>query len=183
MTGASQLNVEVSGKRLELMHELLPAATTMALLVNPEARSGGCLEGVWKRQLPAGFKLHMVRGAGEGDLSGAFEMLVQLKAEALVIGTDTLFNSESETISQIGDPPSHSDGLSISRIHECWWVNELWRQCDRFYRLAGGYVGRILKGEKPSNLPVQQVTKVELLLNLKTAKAIGINEPYPGQSR
>jgi putative ABC transport system substrate-binding protein len=180
MTGASQLNVEVAPKRLELMHELLPAATTMALLINPKSPvAETVLRELETAANALGLKLHVVRASDERDLGTVFETLSHLKAEALVIGTDTFFNNESEEIARLAVRYRIPTIYQYPEFTTAGGLVSYGGNLTESYRLAGGYVGRILKGEPPSNLPVQQVTKVDLILNLKTAKALGLDIPLP----
>jgi putative ABC transport system substrate-binding protein len=178
VTGASQLNVEVAPKRLELMHELIPAATSISLLVNP---TNPLAEPVSKELSSAaaalGLKLQIVRAKSEQDFGTLFENLAQLRTEALVIGTDVFFNSRSEHIAALA---LRYHIPAIYQYHEFTDGGGLMSfggSIEESYRLAGIYTGRILKGEKPADLPVQEVTKVELYINLKTAKTLGITFP------
>jgi len=178
VTGATQLNEEVAPKRLELVHQLLPTATNVGLLVNPTNPLANRLT----KELTAtanalGVQLSVANASTEPELAIAFDALVKAKVEALVIGTDVFFNSHSEEIAALA--LKHSIP-SIYQYHEFTAAGGLISyggNVTESYRLAGLYVGRILKGEKPANLPVQEVTKVELILNLKTAKALGITLP------
>jgi putative ABC transport system substrate-binding protein len=178
LTGVSNLNVELGPKRLELLHELIPAATVVALLVNPNNRNAETL--TRDHQAAArtlGLQLHVVPSSAERDFDTAFTTLVQLKVGALVIATDALFNSRSE---QLGALTVRHAVPAIFQFREFTAAGGLMSYGGNFtepYRQVGVYTGRILKGEKPADLPVQQSTKVELILNLKTAKAFGITVP------
>jgi putative tryptophan/tyrosine transport system substrate-binding protein len=184
VTGASQLNVEVAPKRLELMRELLPDAANLALLVNPTSPIAGSLSHDLQAAAAAlRFKLHVVKATGERDFAAVFATLAQLRADALVIQPDTFFTSRSEEIAAL---TVHHRMPAIYQYPEFTAAGGLMSyggNITESYRLAGIYAGRILKGEKPADLPVQQVTKVELIVNLKTARALGITVPLPLSGR
>jgi ABC-type uncharacterized transport system substrate-binding protein len=184
VTGASQLNVEVAPKRLELMRELLPDAANLALLVNPTSPIAGSLSHDLQAAAAAlRFKLHVVKATGERDFAAVFATLAQLRADALVIQPDTFFTSRSEEIAAL---TVHHRMPAIYQYPEFTAAGGLMSyggNITESYRLAGIYAGRILKGEKPADLPVQQVTKVELIINLKTARALGITVPLPLSGR
>ena len=178
VTGATQLNVEVGPKRLELVRELLPAATIIALLVNPTNPVAETLA----RDLQAaartiGLQLHILNASTERDIDDAFVNLAKLRASALVVGSDVFFNTRSE---QLGALTVRHGVPTIYQYREFAAAGGLMSYGGSItdsYRRAGGYTGRILKGEKPADLPVQQSTKVELIINLKTAKTLGLTLP------
>ena len=178
VTGATQLNVEVGPKRLELVRELLPAATIIALLVNPTNPVAETLA----RDLQAaartiGLQLHILNASTERDIDDAFANLAKLRAGALVVGSDVFFNTRSE---QLGALTVRHGVPTIYQYREFAAAGGLMSYGGSItdsYRRAGGYTGRILKGEKPADLPVQQSTKVELIINLKTAKTLGLTFP------
>lgn len=179
MTGITNLNVEVGPKRLELLRELLPAATNVALLLNPTSPSitDAFLRTLQPGARAIGLQLHVLHAASDRDFDPVFEKLVQLRVDALVISPDVFFNTRSEQLARLalrhGVPaiyqyrPFAAAGGLIS-----YGSDE-----TEYYRLVGVYTGRILKGDKPGNLPVQQSTKVELIINLRTAKALGLTVP------
>ena len=178
VTGATQLNVEVGPKRLELVRELLPAATIIALLVNPTNPVAETLA----RDLQAaartiGLQLLILNASTERDIDDAFASLAKLRAGALVVGSDVFFNTRSE---QLGALTVRHGVPTIYQYREFAAAGGLMSYGGSItdsYRRAGGYTGRILKGEKPADLPVQQSTKVELIINLKTAKTLGLTLP------
>ena len=178
VTGVSQMNVEVAPKRLELAHELAPTATTVALLVNPTDPNTGTLSKQLAMAAQAfALKLHIVHARNEQEIDEAFATVAPLRVGALVIGTDAYFNSRSK---QLGALTLRHAIPTIYQYREFSVEGGLISyggNITESYRLAGVYAGRILNGEKPSDLPVQQVTKVELIVNLKTAKALGIEIP------
>ena len=175
VTGATQLSLEVGPKRLELAHELVPAATSIALLVNP---ANPIAETVTRDSQAAaatlGLQLHILRASTDDDLDTAFSMLVQLHAGALVVGTDPLFSSHAEKLAALA---TRHAVAAIYEYHDFvagGGLASYGGSITDSYSLAGSYAGRILKGEKPADLPVQESTKVELIINLKTAKALGL---------
>lgn len=175
LTGASQLNVEVAPKRLELMREVMPTATTFGLLVNPRSPVA---ETVTKEMQttasPLGLKLLVMHATTEGELEAAFAAAAEQKVEGLVIGTDAFFNSRTEEMAALALRHRLPTIYQYPEFTESGGLMSYGGNVTESYRLAGVYVGRILKGEKPANLPVQQVIKLELILNLKTAKALGL---------
>ena len=178
ITGAAQLNVEVAPKRLELMHEALPTAANIGLLINPTSP----LAEPVSRELHAAaatlrLKLHVLNASSEQDFAKVFATLPQLQAEALVIGTDTFFTSRSEELAALAVRHRMPAIYQYPEFTAAGGLMSYGGTITESYRLAGIYAGRILKGEKPADLPVQQVTKVELILNLKTAKTLGITFP------
>jgi ABC-type uncharacterized transport system substrate-binding protein len=184
LTGASQLNVEVAPKRLELMHEAIPTASAVALLVNPTSPIAETVS----RDLQAaatvrGLKLHVLHAGSERDFAAVFEALVRLRVGALVIGTDTLFTSQSEELAALAYRHRMPAIYQYPEFTAAGGLMSYGGTITESYRLAGGYAGRLLKGEKPADLPVKQVTKVELILNLKTAKALGLTVPLTLQAR
>ena len=183
VTGVSQLSVEVAPKRLELLHELVPAASIMALLVNPADRPGVSIEEAQSAARTLGLELHILNASTDRDFDGVFAKLIQLQAGGLVVGGGAFLNSRSE---QLGALALHHGVPAISRGREFVVAGGLLSYGASItvaYRLAGNYTGRILKGEKPADLPVQQATKVDFYINLKTAKALGLNVPPSMQAR
>jgi putative tryptophan/tyrosine transport system substrate-binding protein len=185
ITGVTQLNALVTPKRVELLHELVPTMKVMALLVNPanptlmETEANEALSAA--RSL--GIELHVLNASQEGDFEGAFVKLKQLGAEGLVIGADPLFTSRSELLGALAARhavPAVCDNRSF--IAGGGLVSYGGNLLDS-YRLTGVYVARILKGEKPSDLPVQQGTKLELFINAKAARTLGIAVPLPLSGR
>jgi putative ABC transport system substrate-binding protein len=179
VTGVTSLNLEVGSKRLEFLHEMVPAATIMATLVNPTNPSNAEM---LSRDLQAtarllGLQLHLLHAGSDADIDAVFARLTELGAGGLVIGTDALFTSRNEKLAAVA---LRHRMPTIYQWREFVAAGGLMSYGGSFadsYRLAGVYTGRILKGEKPADLPVQQATKLELFINLKTAKALGINVP------
>jgi len=178
LTGVSILDVEIGPKRLELLRELIPTATVVALLVNPTTPAAEAIaRDVQAAARLLGLQLHVLHAATDRDFDAVFATLAQLRADALIIGADPFFTSRSR---QLGELTLARRIPAIYEFHEFAAAGGLISYGTSLadaYRQAGTYTGRILKGEKPSDLPVQQATKVEMILNLKTAKALGIAVP------
>jgi ABC-type uncharacterized transport system substrate-binding protein len=174
------LNVEAAPKRLELMHEVLPTAANIGLLINP---TGPLAEPVLRELHAAAatlrLKLHVLNASSEQDFATVFATLAQLQAEALVIGTDTFFTSRSEELAALTLRHRMPAIYQYPEFTAAGGLMSYGGNITESYRLAGIYAGRILKGEKPADLPVQQSTKVELIINLKTARALGLTVPLP----
>jgi putative ABC transport system substrate-binding protein len=179
VTGATSLGGELARKRLHLLHELLPTATVMALLVNPSspALAEPQAREVQAAALTLGLHLHVLRASTERDFDTVFATMLQLKATALVIAIDSFFTARRE---QLGALALRHGIPAIYQSREFAAAGGVMSYSGRLtegYHLVGLYTGRILKGEKPADLPVQQPTKVELIVNLKTAAALGLTIP------
>ena len=179
VTGVTQLNVEVAPKRLELLHELLPAATVMAMLINPA--NPAIAEPQSKEMLSAahtlGLELEVVNASTERDFDEAFAKLRRLRAGGLVIGGDPFFISRNDQLAALTVRHAVPAIFDFREFAAAGGLMSYGGSLPEAYHLAGVYTGRTLKGEKPADLPVQQSTKVELVVNLKTAKALGISFP------
>jgi ABC-type uncharacterized transport system substrate-binding protein len=179
ITGVTNANVGIAPKRLQLLHELVPTASAMALLVNP---ANPTLAETNTKELQAaaralGLELHVLNASTERDFDEVFAKLVQLRAGGLVIGPDTFFSSRSEQLAALGVRHAVPTIYQNREFAVAGGLLSYGADTADAYRLAGKYVGRVLKGDKPADLPVQQATKVELYINLKTAKALGLNIP------
>jgi putative ABC transport system substrate-binding protein len=180
ITGFTELGADLGAKRLGLLHELVPSAISVAVLVNP-TRPGVVAQSAQAQEAARalGLKLRILEAGSEHDFDSAFSALVKMRAGALVISADALFNDHRDQIIAL------ASRYSVPTIYE-------WREAvaagglisygtgrlDAF-RQNGILVGRILKGEKPSDLPVLRASKFELVINLTTAKALGLTIP-PG---
>ncbi|HET7253116.1 MAG TPA: ABC transporter substrate-binding protein, partial [Xanthobacteraceae bacterium] len=181
VTGVTSLNTELGPKRLELLRELMPTATIIAVLVNPTSPSTAepFLRAVQPAARALGLQVHVLNAITERDFDTVFATFVQLRAGALVIAPDAMFISRSE---QLAGLTLRHAVPAITQFREFAAAGGLMSYGGSFTegaRQVGVYTGRILKGEKPADLPVQQSTKVELIINLKTAKALGLTVP-PG---
>jgi putative ABC transport system substrate-binding protein len=181
MTGVTDLNLEIGPKRLELIHELVPTATVIGVLVNPT--SPDLMEAVLLGLQPAahaiGVKLYVLRASTEADLDQVFRSVNQVGVRALVVSPDALFNARGDRLGAL------SLRYAVPTIYEhrpfaaAGGLISYSSDDDEYYRLVGRYAGKILDGEKPAGLPVMQSTKVEMIINLKTAKRLGIEVPLP----
>jgi ABC-type uncharacterized transport system substrate-binding protein len=179
VTGVTSLNLEVGPKRLEFLHELVPSATIMAALVNPTNPSNA---EILSRDLQAtarllGLQLHLLHASSDADIDAVFATLTELRAGGLVIGTDALFTSRDEKLAALALRYRIPTIYQWREFVAAGGLMSYGGSLADSYRLAGVYTGRILKGEKPADLPVQQATKLELFINLKTAKALGLDVP------
>ena len=184
-TGATSINIELGPKRLELMRELLPSISIMALLVNPTtpalAEPSTRISQAAAHAL--GLELHVLQARSEHDFNPTFAKLVELRARALIIAPDQLFTAHSERLAELTLQHALPAIYEFRQFVAAGGLISYGSSETEYYRLVGNYVGRVLKGDKPADLPVQQATKVELLINLKTAKALGITVPLPLSSR
>jgi putative tryptophan/tyrosine transport system substrate-binding protein len=177
LTGVSFLNVELNPKRLELLSELVPQARVIALLVNPNYAADRIMQGVQEAARAKAIQLQILKANTEGEIAAAFATLVRLQAGALLVGSDPVFDGLREQLVALA---AHH---AIPAIYA-------WRSCaasgglisygpnpTAVYRQLGNYTGKILRGAKPSDLPVVQPTTLELVINMKTAKALGLTIP------
>jgi putative tryptophan/tyrosine transport system substrate-binding protein len=180
LTGVVSLGVGLGPKQLELLHELSPTATVMALLVNPNNPSG---ETVTKELQAAartlGLQLHVFHVSSEQDLDAVFAKLGQLGARGLIIPNEGLFINRSERLAALAIRHAIPAIMVSREFVSAGGLMSYGSSISDAVRLAGAYTGRILRGEKPADLPVQQSTKVELIINLKTAKSLGLTVPLP----
>jgi putative ABC transport system substrate-binding protein len=179
ITGVVNLNVEVAPKWLELIRELLPTAATIAVLLNPVS---GVLTEQFFRELEAvasrlGMQLHVLHASSESDFDSVFAALRQKPADALVIGPDVLFMAHSEQLGALALRHAIPAIALYRPFLAAGGLVSYGASQTEPYRLVGTNTGKILHGEKPADLPVQQATKVELIINLKTAKALGLTVP------
>src|SRR5450631_272428 len=179
VTGVTQTNAEVAPKLLEMLHEMLPTARVVGLLVNP---AGGDLAADQTKDFLSaaqtlGVELHVLNASTNGDIDAAFASLTQLRAGGLVISTDPFFTSRSEQLAMLAASHAMPAAYKGRDFAAAGGLLSYGTDIVATFHLAGTYTGRILKGEKPADLPVQQASKVELIVNLKTAKSLGINVP------
>jgi putative ABC transport system substrate-binding protein len=179
VTGVTETNAEIAAKRLQLLHELVPTASVMALLVNPANPS---LAETHTKETQAaartlGLELHVLNASSERDFNGVFAKLDQLQVGGLVIGSDPLFSSRSGQLAALALQHAVPTIYQNPDFAAAGGLLSYGADFREAYRLAGNYTGRILKGDKPADLPIQLTTKVELYINLKTAKTLGVNIP------
>jgi putative tryptophan/tyrosine transport system substrate-binding protein len=179
VTGVTQLTVELAPKRLELAHELVPAAGIIGLLVNPRnpAQSVVVTRELQTAAANLGLQLIVLHASAEGEVEDAFTTLAQKRVGALVIAPDAFFNSVTEKLGELALRHLVPAIFEFRQFVAAGGLASYSGSITESYRLAGVYAGRILKGEKPADLPVQESTKVELIFNLKTAKTLGVTIP------
>jgi putative tryptophan/tyrosine transport system substrate-binding protein len=178
LTGVTTLSVELEPKRLELLHGVIPPARTIGALVN---RTNPNAE-IEARDLQAaaralGRELRILDAVTEHDFDTVFAKLVELKAGGLVIGTDGLFISRGEELGALTVRHGLPAIFQFRAFAAAGGLMSYGGSLAEMYRQSGVYTGRILKGERPADLPIQQTTKVELIINLKTAKALDLEVP------
>jgi len=178
LTGVSSLNVQVTPKRLEILHEVVPAAAEIAVLVNPTSpTTDSQLRNLQAAARALGLQLHVLHASTERDFDAVFVTLLQLRAGGLVVASDGFFATHSEQLAAL------TVRHAVPAIHQSRdfaMAGGLMSYAGSFlesHRQAGVYTGRILKGDKPADLAVQRVTKVELFINLKAAKNLGVTFP------
>jgi putative tryptophan/tyrosine transport system substrate-binding protein len=178
ITGVTSLNAEVVPKRLELLHELVPTATIIALLVNstnPNAETQS--RGVQAAARTLGVQLHVMHASTERDLDMVFANLAPLRAGGLVISSDPFFAGRSEQLAALSVRDAVPTIFQYQEFAAAGGLMSYGGRLTDTYHQVGVYTGRVLKGERPADLPVQQSTNVELIINVKTARALGITVP------
>jgi putative tryptophan/tyrosine transport system substrate-binding protein len=184
LTGVTFLNVEIVPKMLELLHEMVPTATTMAALVNPANPNAN----TWSTSLQVaartlGLELNVLKASTEHDIDRAFATLIPLRVGGLVIVNDVFLITREEQLAALALRHRVPTIFQTRASVVAGGLMSYAGSASDAYRQAGVYTGRVLKGEKPADLPVQQGTKVELIINLKTARALGITVPLPLSGR
>jgi len=175
----STLTVELGPKQLEVLRELVPTATIIALLVNPTNPTNA--ERL-SRDLQAaarilGLQLHVLHASTERDFDAVFASLPQLRASALVIGSDPFFDSHSQQLAALALRHAMPTMYPFREYAVAGGLISYGNSIADAHRQVGVYTGRVLKGEKPADLPIQQSVKVELVINLKTARMLGLTFP------
>jgi putative ABC transport system substrate-binding protein len=178
LTGVSSLSVEVSGKRLEFMHELLPTASAFAAVANPTSpTSSSQLKSLHTAADALGVRLHVLNASTEQEFDAVFSSASQLRVGGLVFTSDPYFAFRSQQLAALA---ARYGMPAITQTRDFPLAGGLMSYGGDFtqsHRRAGIYAGQVLNGEKPGSLPVQLVTKVELFINLKIAKTLGVNVP------
>ena len=179
LTGATTLTLEVGPKWLQLLHEMVPNATSLALLINPSSPN---LAQAQSRDLQAaarsrGLQLHVLQASADQDLDTAFGSVVRLGASGLVISSDSFFFSRSALLARLAIRHAVPTIFGFREFVVAGGLMSYGGSLTESFRWVGVYTGRILKGEKLANLPVQQSTRIELFINLKTAEALGLEVP------
>jgi putative tryptophan/tyrosine transport system substrate-binding protein len=179
LTGVSDLAPELASKRIELLSELVPQAGVIALLVNsnnpmsPERISGEIQE-KWRAK---GFHLQLLKAGTESEIDAAFVTLAQLHAGALVVQAEPLFYNRREQLVALAARHAVPAIYPFREVVAAGGLISYGRSVADGFRIGAEYTGRILKGEKPADLPVQQPTKFDLIINMKTANALGLTVP------
>jgi putative tryptophan/tyrosine transport system substrate-binding protein len=178
LTGFSFLVVELMPKRLELLSELVPQAGVIALLVNPNApATERTIRDMQEAARAKGVQLAILKAGTESEIDAAFTTLVQRQAGALVVGADPFFNSRREQLVALASRHAVPAIYEWREFAVAGGLISYGTSLTSVVRQAGIYAGRILKGAKPADLPVQQPSTFELVVNLKTAKALGLTVP------
>jgi putative tryptophan/tyrosine transport system substrate-binding protein len=179
LTGVTGLNVELAPKKLELLHELLPSATILALLVNPTNAVAAKNESqaVQAAARTLGLQLHVLHASTERDFDSVFASLVRLRAGALVIGSDLFFTSRSKQLAELTVRHAVPSIYQFREFVTAGGLMSYGGSITDWGHQGGIYTGRILAGAKPAELPVHQATKLELFVNSKTARALGLEVP------
>jgi putative ABC transport system substrate-binding protein len=179
LTGVTILTSDLIGKRLQLLRELAPAATRIAFLVNPTnpvAAKGQTINGP-SAASALGAGLQIINASSPREIEIAFESLVTEGAGALLVNDDAFLNARRDQIVALAARHGVPALFPFREFVATGGLISYGPSLSEFFRIAGSYTGRILKGEKPAEMPVQRVTKVELAINLQTAKALGLTIP------
>jgi putative ABC transport system substrate-binding protein len=170
--------VELAPKRLELLHEVVPTTHSIALLIDPASPFTERLStDTQTAARTLGLQLHVLQASTERDFETVFASLVQMRPVALVINNDAFFLSRIEQLAALTVRHAVPTISAYREFTAAGGLMSYGGSLTDAYRLTGVYAGQILKGEKPADLPVQQATKVELAINIKTAKALGLTVP------
>jgi len=175
LTGVSFVADELTAKRLELLSELVPRAGVIALLMNPNnATAERIIRDVQEAARTKGLQLHVLKASSESEIDTAFASLVQLHAGALVVGADPFLTGRREQLVALASRHAVPSIYAWREFAASGGLISYGPSLTSAFRLVGTYAGKVLKGAKPADLPVQQPTKFELVINLKTAKALGL---------
>jgi putative tryptophan/tyrosine transport system substrate-binding protein len=178
VTGVHFLIAALAAKQLELLRELMPSSTAIGLLVNPaNPVSESQTRDVQAAAVALGLKLPVLNASSEGDIEAAFASFVQQRVDAVLVGSDPFFLSRRDQLIRLTARHAISAMYSVREFAVAGGLMSYGTSLTDAFRLAGAYAGRILKGEKPADLPVQQAAKFELVVNLKTAKALSLTVP------
>jgi putative ABC transport system substrate-binding protein len=178
LTGVSNIADELTPKRLELLSDLVPQARVIALLMNPNnATAERIIRDVQEAARTKRLQLHVLKASSESEIDTAFASLVQLHAGALVVGADPFLTSRREQLVALASRHAVPSIYAWREFAASGGLISYGASLTSAYRLLGTYAGKVLKGAKPADLPVEQPTKFELVINLKTAKALGLTIP------
>jgi putative ABC transport system substrate-binding protein len=178
LTGVSFIADELTAKRLELLSELVPRVGVIALLMNPNnATAERVIRDVQEAARTKGLQLHILKASSESEIDTAFASLVQLHAGALVVGADPFLSGRREQLVALASRRAVPSIYAWREFADSGGLISYGPSLTSAFRLVGHYAGKVLKGAKPADLAVQQPTKFELVINLKTAKALGLTMP------
>ena len=178
LTGVGFGGADLTAKRLELLSELVPQAGVIALLVNPNVSNAeGVIRDLQEAARTKGLQLHVLKASSESEIDTAFASLVQLHAGALVVGADPFLSSRREQLVALASRRAVPSIYAWREFAASGGLISYGPSLTSAFRLVGHYAGKILKGAKPGDLPIEQPTKFELVINLKTAKALGLTIP------
>jgi putative ABC transport system substrate-binding protein len=178
VTGVSFFTIALGAKRLELLHELVPNATVFAMIVNPKSPNADVqLKDAQAAARALGQQIHVFNASTENEIDAAFALVAKQKSDALLVGTDPFFTSQRDRLVALAAKNRIPAVYSLRDYAQAGGLMSYGASLTDAYRQAGIYAGRILKGAKPTDLPVMQSTKFELIINLKTAKALGLEVP------
>jgi putative tryptophan/tyrosine transport system substrate-binding protein len=181
IAGVTVISLEVTG--IELLREMIPTAAIVALLVNPTSSySEPEIREAQEASRTLGLRLHVLEASSERDIDAAFASLLELRASALLVSADPFFSSRRHQLVALAARYASPAIYAYRDFAEGGGLMSYGANIADAYRQAGTYVGRVLKGEKPADLPVLQPTKFELVINLKTAKALGLTVPLALQA-
>src|SRR5438105_11118174 len=180
LTGVSLLADELTAKRLELLSELVPRAGVIALLMNPNnATAERVIRDVQEAARTKGLQLHVLKASSESEIDTAFASLVQLHVDALVVAGDPFLTGRREQVVALASRHAVPSIEARREFAAFGGLISYGPSLTAAFRLVGIYAGKVLKGEKPADMPVQQPTTIELVINLKTAQALGLTVPQP----
>jgi putative ABC transport system substrate-binding protein len=178
VTGAVTLNIEVGSKRLELLRTMVPAAGVIGVLINPSRPGAADQSRVFEEDAHVlGLQVQVLSAGTEGEIEAAFTRLGAERGNALLVNTDAFLFSRRDQIVELANRHAIPAIFDRREYVKVGGLMSYGGSVTDVYRLAGNYAGRILKGEAPATLPVQQSTKIELVINLKAAKALGLTIP------
>jgi putative ABC transport system substrate-binding protein len=181
LTGTTTSTLEIGSLQLQLLHEIVPTANRFALLINPTSPN---LANAQAQDMQAaarsmGVEIELLRASNDSEIDAAFAALTKLHVGGLLISADSFFFSRKERLAAMAARDAVPAIFGFREFAVAGGLISYGASPTDQHRIVGLYIGRILNGEKPANLPVQQATKVEMIINLKTAKAHGLNIPLP----
>jgi putative tryptophan/tyrosine transport system substrate-binding protein len=178
LTGTTLLSIEIAPKRLELLHDLVPDATSVAVLLNPTDPGAETQSAQLKSAArTVGMQIKLFQAATDADIDSAFATMTAQNAKALVVQADPFFTSRRDRLVGLANRNAIAAIYPFREFSASGGLISYGADISGVFQQTGNYVGRILKGERPSDLPVQEPTKFDLVVNLKTAKALNLTVP------